>query len=77
MTNSTTQENVAVEKRKKQGVAHTITVIVEGGMVQEVRDVPPGIEVVIQDYDTEGVDEEELLDDEDGEDYFEAAWSSA
>jgi hypothetical protein len=35
---------------------HTIFVVVDGGLVQEIRDIPPCIEVQVIDYDTEGAD---------------------
>ena len=36
----------------------TIYVTVDGGLVQNVTNIPPGIEVVVIDYDVEGADEE-------------------
>jgi len=35
----------------------TIEVIISGGLVQDVRGIPEGIEVKVIDYDTEGIDE--------------------
>ena len=35
---------------------HTIFIVMDGGLVQEVRDIPPDVEVQVIDYDTEGAD---------------------
>ena len=35
----------------------TITVIVSGGLVQDVQGIPEGIQVKVIDYDSEGIDE--------------------
>jgi hypothetical protein len=39
---------------------HTIHVVVVGGLVQEVRNIPPGIEVQVVDYDIETVEDFDL-----------------
>lgn len=44
---------------------HRITVICDGGVVQDVMDVPAGVEVVVADYDCEGCEDCER--DADGE----------
>ena len=43
-----------------------IIVRVEGGMVQSVEGVPPGVIVEVRDYDTDGLGDEELETDDDG-----------
>lgn len=43
-----------------------VKVIVSGGVVQGV-DVPPGVTVIVYDYDTDGVDEERIERDVDGD----------
>lgn len=35
----------------------TITVIVEGGLVQDIQGIPKGIRVKVLDYDSDGIDE--------------------
>ena len=35
---------------------HIIQIVVQGGLVQDVRNVPPGIEVQVIDYDIEGAE---------------------
>jgi hypothetical protein len=30
---------------------HSITVIVEGGLIQDVQNIPPGVSVTVKDYD--------------------------
>jgi len=37
-----------------------IFVILEGGLVQEIVNLPPNINVTVLDYDTEGADKEDL-----------------
>ena len=44
------------------GRGHTVTVTVEGGLVQGVSDIPKGLKVLVKDYDTEG--EEEVCESE-------------
>jgi hypothetical protein len=41
----------------KMRAKHTITVVLEGGIVQEVKNIPPGINIQVIDYDVEGADE--------------------
>lgn len=51
----------------------TVVIIVGDGLVQDVH-APKGIEVIIRDYDVDGVDEEDLSFDEDGKECFETVW---
>jgi hypothetical protein len=44
-----------------ESMAKQVVVTVEGGVVQDV-DVPDGVQVVVQDFDTEGVDESKLVE---------------
>jgi hypothetical protein len=39
---------------------HDLFVIIEGGMVHEIVNLPPNLHVTVLDYDTEGVDREQL-----------------
>jgi hypothetical protein len=39
---------------------HIIHVVVAGGLVQEVRDIPRGVEVKVIDYDIEAAEEFDL-----------------
>lgn len=55
---------------------HEILVIVQGGVVQAVCDIPPDVVVKVMDYDVEGCDERELERDPDGQLYAEAVWTS-
>jgi len=58
-----------MEKDKK-----TITVIVAGGLIQEILDIPSDIEVVVKDYDTEGSDENWLAEDDNGKKCLVSVW---
>lgn len=51
----------------------TVVITVSGG-VADVAEQPPGVDVVIRDYDVEGVDEETLSQDADGQDCIEAEY---
>ncbi len=51
-----------------------VTVSVAGGVVQHV-DVPAGVRVVVQDYDVDGVAEEQLQTDADGTPFVQACWA--
>lgn len=46
----------------------TITIFLNGGLVQAVEGVPPGYVAYVRDYDVEGAEDHELMVDEDG--YF-------
>ncbi len=50
-----------VEALKVQQTPATceITVTVEGGVIQSIDDVPPGVKVTVLDFDTDGVPDEE------------------
>lgn len=50
----------------------TVTVVVEGGVVQHVA-VPFGVRVVVRDYDTDG-DDLDLPTDGNGDAYLESVW---
>ena len=49
-----------------------MTVTVEGGVVQHVE-VPPGVRVVVKDYDIDG-SESDLAEDTNGDNYVESIW---
>lgn len=51
----------------------TVTVTVEGGVVQHVE-VPQGVRVVVKDYDVEGCDDADFDEDENGDEYVESIW---
>jgi hypothetical protein len=51
----------------------TVTVSIQGGIVQNVE-CPPGIQVVIQDYDVEGFDQADLAEDDKGNRYLKMTW---
>jgi hypothetical protein len=51
----------------------TVKIVVEGGVVQEV-DCPKGVRVVIHDYDTDSIPEDELTKDDEGDDCIETIW---
>jgi len=60
---------MAVKKSK-------ITIIVQGGLIQDVL-IPKKLKdtiVIVRDYDTEGADPENLKEDEDGSEYVESEW---
>jgi len=51
-----------------------IEITVEGGVIQDISGIPSGQEVVVFDYDVEGVDESLLKTDDDGNDYLESVY---
>ena len=51
----------------------TVKIIVEGGVVQDVT-CPKGVRVIVHDYDTDGIPEDELTKDKSGDDYIETIW---
>jgi len=50
----------------------TVTITVEGGVVQHV-DCPAGVRVVVKDYDVDG-SETDLETDDNGNKYVESVW---
>jgi hypothetical protein len=46
---------------------HQITVTVEGGLIQEIENIPPGISVLVMDFDTDGTDEDEVTKTTEGD----------
>lgn len=51
----------------------TVIVRIEGGVVQNV-DCPSDIQVVIQDFDVEGLDQADLAEDDKGGRYLKMTW---
>ena len=49
----------------------TIIIDVEGGLVQEIHNKPDNIEIIVRDYDVEGVEEDRIKTDEDKREYIE------
>ena len=54
----------------------TINIIIEGGVILSVDDIPEGVEVVVKDFDAEGVDPDRLIESTEspGDFYFESWW---
>jgi hypothetical protein len=47
-----------------------IIVVVRGGLVEDVTNVPKGVTVEVHDYDTEGAQPGELVTDDKGDEHF-------
>ena len=52
----------------------SITIVVEGGVIQEILDIPANIQVVVRDYDIDG--SEELETDGAGDQYVQTVWEA-
>jgi hypothetical protein len=50
----------------------SITITVEGGVIQSIDGIPPGQKVVVMDFDTDGTPADELKENEQGEKYAES-----
>jgi hypothetical protein len=50
----------------------TVTIIVEGGVVQHVA-VPLGVRAIVRDYDVDS-DDADLATDGNGDEYLESVW---
>lgn len=46
-----------------------IIVVVSGGIVTEIKNIPPHMQVVVHDYDTQGISDDEVARDDDGKTY--------
>lgn len=53
-----------------------ITIIMEGGVIQEILNIPQGTNIVVKDYDSEMYDIDELETDEHGDEYKEIVFSN-
>jgi hypothetical protein len=53
--------------------ASVVHVIIEGGVIQDIQ-VPPGVRVIVRDYDTNSEASERLKRDDEGDDYIETIW---
>jgi hypothetical protein len=51
----------------------TVKIVVEGGVIQDIE-VPKGVRVVVRDYDTDSIPEDELTKDDHGDDCIETIW---
>ena len=54
---------------------HNIIVDLDGGLVQDVHALPPGVRVVVRDYDIEGADDDELHTDDSGAKYYQSVYA--
>jgi hypothetical protein len=54
------KNNLVAKVVERQRQHHTIHAVVVGGLVQEIKHIPPGIEVKVVDYDIEAVDDLDL-----------------
>jgi len=53
-----------------------ILITVEGGIIQDIDNIPPGLQVVVHDYDAEGCEGPTEIDD-DGQHYIESIYFEA
>ena len=61
------------------GVDAPVTVVVSGGVVQDILHIPEGMTIRVQDYDVEGltVEEAQLQHDKDGTPCFVSLWEGS
>jgi hypothetical protein len=52
---------------------HTIRITIEGGVIQNIDDIPPGVQVIVRDYDVDG-SEDDLGQDDNGDKFVESTW---
>ena len=50
-----------------------VRVTVEGGVVQHVE-VPVGVQVIVRDYDLDGIEADQLQQDDNGYQFIESIW---
>ena len=50
-----------------------INITLQGGVIQDVQ-CPEGVQVVVRDYDTDGVPNDQLRQDDNGDQYVESTW---
>lgn len=52
----------------------TIQITVEGGVIQDISNIPKNVRVQVIDYDTQGAEKEILSEDSDGNEFVESIW---
>ena len=53
----------------------TIVIFVHGGVVQHIGGIPPGVTVLVRDYDVDPDDDPNYPRGRNGDPYFEGAWT--
>lgn len=51
-----------------------IRITMEGGLIQYIDNIPAGTKIEVWDFDTEGMDIEDMKKNEAGEEYFLTVW---
>ena len=51
-----------------------INIIVEGGLIQQIYNIPKGIKIIVHDYDTDGIETDDTSKDQNGDVYVESTW---
>jgi len=53
-----------------------VIITVEGGIIQDIDNIPPGLQIIVHDYDAEGCEGPTEVDD-DGQHYIESIYFEA
>ena len=51
----------------------SVQITIQGGVIQDI-DCPEGVQAIVRDFDTDGVEPSSLCRSESGEEYVESAW---
>lgn len=51
---------------------HQIHIVMEGGIIQDIENIPRDVEVIVRDYDV--IDEDNYEEDDWGDRYIENVW---
>lgn len=51
-----------------------IKITIDGGVIQDITDIPDGTKIIVVDYDIDGIDEDRLIIDEEGQKCTETIW---
>lgn len=51
-----------------------IIITVKGGVIQNIQNVPEKLAVIVQDFDTDGMDPDKLSTTKSGDEYLEYVW---
>jgi len=51
-----------------------ITIVVKGGVIQEILNIPSSTTIQVKDYDIDGADQDDLQQDENGDRFVESLW---
>ena len=73
------EEQLYIEEKQK--LDNKIIIDVDGGLIQDIHNIPDGVEIEVRDYDTDGETsedgDEDIFEDDNGYSYFLGVWKNS